>query len=242
MNIKNSIKIERIDDQARGICFIDNKITFVSNTLIGEIVDIEIIKETSKYNIGKVIKYIKISEERIEVKCPFYNECGGCNLLHTNYKYSVDYKKNKLKNILSKFANIDIDINFIENKNIFNYRNKVDLKIVNSLWGYFNSNTHDFVNIDNCLLVNNEINKVIENKDLFNIKSGNIVIRCNYNNEVLISINSSDVVSVDIDSLKVNVKLVGIVVNDQVYYGEKYFIESINNKLFKVNYNSFFQI
>ena len=242
MNIKNNIKIERIDDQARGICFIDNKITFVPNTLIGEIVDIEIIKETSKYNIGKVKKYIKISEERIEVKCPFYNECGGCNLLHTNYTNSVLYKKDKLKNILSKFAGIDIDIEFIENKNIFNYRNKVDLKIVNSLWGYFNSNTHDFVNIDNCLLVNNEINKVIENKDLFNIKSGNIVIRCNYNNEILIAINSSDEVSIDIDSLKVKVKLVGIVVNDQVYYGEKYFIESVNNKLFKVNYNSFFQI
>ena len=39
MNIKNNIKIERIDDQARGICFIDNKITFVPNTLIGEIVE-----------------------------------------------------------------------------------------------------------------------------------------------------------------------------------------------------------
>lgn len=242
MNIKNNIKIERLDDQARGICFIDNKITFVSDALVDEIVDIEIIKETSKYNVAKVVKYIEISDNRVDIKCPNYEICGGCNLLHVNYKYSVDYKKNKLKNILNKFSNIDTNIEFIENRDIFNYRNKVDLKIENSLWGYYNSNTHNFVSINNCLLVNNEINKVINNKDLFGIQCGNIVIRCNYNNEILISINSDDEVSVDIDSLKSVVKLVGIVVNDQKYYGEKYFIESVNNKLFKVNYNSFFQV
>ena len=242
MNIKNNIRIERLDDQARGICFIDNKITFVPNTLVDEIVDIDIIKETSKYNVGSVIKYIKTSKDRIDVKCPFYNKCGGCNLLHVSYSEGIVYKKEKIKNILKKFGNLDVDIEFVENINVFNYRNKIDLKIVNSLWGYYNSNTHDFVSIDKCLLVNNEINKVMDNKDLFNVRDGNIVIRCNYNNEILISINSSDEVSIDIDSLKEKVKLVGIIVNDQIYYGEKYFIESINNKLFKVNYNSFFQI
>ena len=110
MNIKNNIEIVKLDDQARGIGYVDNKITFIPNTLISEIVDIEIIKETSKYNIGKVIKYTKISDKRIKVNCPYYKECGGCNLLHLSYKDQIEYKKNKLKNILKKFANIDKDI------------------------------------------------------------------------------------------------------------------------------------
>ena len=242
MNIKNSIEVTKLDDQGRGIGFVDNKITFIPNTLPTEIVDIEIVKETSKYNIGKVINYIKKSDKRISIKCPYYEKCGGCNLLHMSYDNQIDYKKEKLTNILKKFANIETDIEVVKNNNIYNYRNKIELKIKNNLWGYYNENTHDFVSINNCLIANNSINNVISNKNYINIKDGSITIRSNYNNEVLISINTLDNVLIDIDNFKKYIKLVGIIVNGNIYYGEKYFIEKFNNKFFKVNYDSFFQI
>lgn len=242
MNIKNNIEIIKLDDEGRGIGYINNKIVFIANTLIGEIVDIEIIKETSKYYVGKVINYIKISDKRKKQKCPYYLLCGGCNILHMSYDDQIEYKKEKLKNILDKFAKINIDIEVIKNKEIFGYRNKIDLKIVNGFWGYYNSNTHDFVNVNKCLIAKNSINDVLRYKKYFKIKDGNIIIRSNYNDEILISINSSDKVIIDVESLKKYIKLVGIIVNDNLYYGDKFFIEKFNNKLFKVNYNSFFQV
>ena len=42
--------IEKLDNKGRGICFIDNKITFVENSLPGEDVEVEIIKNAKKYN------------------------------------------------------------------------------------------------------------------------------------------------------------------------------------------------
>ena len=242
MNIKNNIEIIKLDDQGRGISYIDNKITFIPNTLINEIVDVEIIKSTNKYNIGKVIKYIKKSYNRIDYICPYYKLCGGCSLQHLNYDDQINYKKEKLSNILKKFANIETNINVIKNKNIFGYRNKIELKIENRNWGYYNNNTHDFISINKCLLASYSINKVIEYKDFFNINNGNIIIRSNYNDEILISINTNDKIEIDIDNLKECIKLVGIIVNNKVYYGEEFFIEKINKKLFKVNYNSFFQV
>lgn len=242
MNLKYNIEILRLDDKARGIGYIDNKIVFIANTLPNEIVDIEIVKETSKYYEGKVINYVKVSNERIKSLCPFYSKCGGCSLLHTEYKNTISYKKDKVSNILKKFANINIDIEVVENKKNLGYRNKIELKIENGLWGYYNSNTHNFVNIDKCLLAKDSINKVIKSKDLINVCNGSITIRSNYNNEILLIINSKEEVSINIDKLKNEIKLVGIIVNDKVYYGEDFFIESFNNKLFKVNYNSFFQI
>ena len=242
MNIKNSVKILRLDDQGRGIGYIDNKIIFIPNALPEEEVIVEIEKETSKYYVGKVIDYLNLSDNRIKVKCPYYDLCGGCNLLHMSYENSIKYKLNKFKNILSKFANINTDIEVIENQYTFNYRNKVEFKIENNEWGYYNGNTHNFVSITECLLAKRSINKVLENKDLFDIKSGSIIIRSNYNDEILIVINSENKVFVDIDKLKTEVKLVGIVINDKTYYGEKYFIEKFNDKFFKVNYNSFFQV
>ena len=242
MNIKNNIKIEKIDDFGRGIGYVNNKIIFIDNAMIGEIVDVNIIKQTTKYYEGIVTNYIKKSNDRVNIKCPYYNCCGGCNILHMDYNTQIIYKKDKLKNILNKFSNIDLEINIIKNKDIINYRNKIELKIQDNRWGYYNSKTHNFVEINNCLLAKGSINKVIKNKKYIYIKNGSITIKSNYNDEILLNIKTDDKINIDINNLKNNIKLVGIVINDKIYYGDNFFYEMINNKLFKVNYNSFFQI
>ena len=242
MNIKNNVKVEKLDDFGRGIGYVDNKIIFISDAMIGEVVDVNIIKETNKYYEGEVIKYIKKSRDRVNVSCPYYKFCGGCNILHMNYDNQINYKKYKLKNILKKFSGLNLDIDVIKNKDVICYRNKIELKIQDNRWGYYNSNTHNFVEIDKCLLAKDSINKVIENKKYINVSNGKIIIRSNYNDEILLCIETKDKVDIDIDSLKSNIKLVGVVVNNKTYYGDNFFYEMINNKIFKVNYNSFFQI
>lgn len=242
MNIKNNVKVEKLDDFGRGIGYVDNKIIFISDAMIGEVVDVNIIKETNKYYEGEVIKYIKKSKDRVNVSCPYYKFCGGCNILHMNYDNQINYKKDKLKNILKKFSGLNLDIDVIKNKDVICYRNKIELKIQDNRWGYYNSSTHNFVEIDKCLLAKNSINKVIENKKYINVSNGKIIIRSNYNDEILLCIETKDKVDIDIDSLKSNIKLVGVVVNNKTYYGDNFFYEMINNKIFKVNYNSFFQI
>ena len=242
MNIKNNVKVEKLDDFGRGIGYVDNKIIFISDAMIGEVVDVNIIKETNKYYEGEVIKYIKKSRDRVNVRCPYYKFCGGCNILHMNYDNQINYKKDKLKNILKKFSGLNLDIDVIKNKDVICYRNKIELKIQDNRWGYYNSNTHYFVEIDKCLLAKDSINKVIQNKKYINVSNGKIIIRSNYNDEILLCIETKDKVDIDIDSLKNNIKLVGVVVNNKTYYGDNFFYEMINNKIFKVNYNSFFQI
>ena len=89
------VKIERLDDFGRGIAFINNKITFIENALEDEIVEVEIVKEYKKYNEGKVVRYIKKSNLRIDSKCPYTNICGGCNLNHISIEEENKYKQNK---------------------------------------------------------------------------------------------------------------------------------------------------
>ena len=55
-------------------------------------------------------------------------------------------------------------------------------------------------------------------------------------------ITSNEKVDVDIEKLINDNKIVGIIVNDKVIYGENDYIEKVNNYLFKVNINSFFQV
>ena len=97
------IEILKLDHQGRGIGKLNNKIVFVPNTLPGEIIEIEIIQEKKNYIEGKVKKYIKTSKKRIKPPCPYYNLCGGCNLMHMNYQDQLEYKQQKIENIIHKY-------------------------------------------------------------------------------------------------------------------------------------------
>ena len=237
-----NIKIEKYDNQGRGIGYLNKKIVFVPNTVIGETVEIEILEEKDKYMIGKVINVINPSTIRIKSKCPYYDKCGGCEFMHLSIDEELRIKTNILTDLLKR-NNIDVPkINVIQSNNKYNYRNKVTLKIVNNEFGYYNSGTHNFTKIDYCYLAKDSINNIIKSYNLFKVSSGEITIRSNYNDEILIKITSNEKVDVDIEKLINDNKIVGIIVNDKVIYGENDYIEKINNYLFKVNINSFFQV
>ena len=230
--------VKRLDNQGRGISYYNDKIVFIYNALIGEEVDVEIIKETSKYYEAKVINVIKSVSCRIQPKCPYIDECGGCNIMHMSFDQQMDFKKNKVKDILYKYANIDIEVKLIEsNKDLF-YRNKIELKVHNNTYSYYNNNSHDYCDISKCLLANNTINEIIDYHSFMNIKNGDITIRSNYNNELLLIVNCDHFEFFNDPPENV----VGVVVNDKTVFGNNYFFDYIGDYKFKVSYNSFFQI
>ena len=232
-------EIINLNDQGLGVTYVDGKVTFVYNALEGEVVTLDIVKSNSKFNMAKVRKYVKVSDQRCEAMCPFYEECGGCHLQHLSYENTVKYKKNKLENILHKFSNIDIKVNMISCKNNLNYRNKITLKVKDGVVGYYSYKTNDIVKIDNCLIASDNINKFVKHIEKFNVKSGEVVIRENFNQELLIRFISNDKINiVDIDDLKI----VGIIQNNKLLKGESSFVDKINNKYFKISYDSFFQV
>ena len=164
-------KIERLDHQGRGIAYIDDKITFVENALPGEEVLIKITNSKKKYNEGIVQKYIQKSEKRVDNVCPFYESCGGCNILHMSYNDQLEYKENKIKDIMKKYANIDKISKIIKCDKQFNYRNKVTLKVENNIIGYYEKKSYNLVNIDKCLIIDNEFNKIINDLKKFNLEN-----------------------------------------------------------------------
>lgn len=235
------IDIEKLDDFGRGIGYIDGKITFVPNTVPGDIVNINIIKEHKKYNEATIDNFIKYSEDRVKPPCPYFTKCGGCTLQNLSYENTINYKLNKIKNIFTK-NRIDINPEIISNPNPYNYRNKISLKVVETKIGFYLNNTHNIIEIDECLIANPAINECINYIKNFNIINGNVIIRCNQNEEILIIIESQDNLTIDIELLKKKIKLVGIIINNKTFYGKNYLFERINNTLFKISYDSFFQV
>jgi 23S rRNA (uracil1939-C5)-methyltransferase len=232
-------EIKQLNNQGLGICYANNKITFVYNTLIGDKVSIEIIKTTSKYNIAKVKEYFKRSDSYKASFCKYSSTCGGCNFLNMSYEDTLVYKREKVEHVLKKFANIDEYVAIVSSDNRYNYRNKITLQVQNKEIGYYTYNTNEIVAIDNCLIAKESINKIIPILKEFNVNNGKIIIRCNYIDELLIHIITDDRVKIP-TNLPSNIK--GIIVNSKTLYGDNFLIDKIGDKYFKLSYDSFFQV
>ena len=231
------VEIVKLDDFGRGICFVNNKVTFVPNTIPGDIVNIKIVKENKKYNEAILIDLVKSSSKRIDAPCPYFGICGGCSLQTLPYDLGISYKKDKVINYFKKIGLI-IAPNVIPNDIPYNYRNKITLKVVNGVVGYYKLNSHSVVEVNNCILAEECINDVISIVCGMGIINGEVIIRSNYKKEILIIINSKD--KINTTNISNNIK--GIILNDEVIYGNDYFYEEINNIKYKVSYKAFFQV
>jgi len=233
------MQIEKLDYYGRGIAKVNNKVTFIHNALPLEDVDIKILKESKKYNEARVIKYLKKSPDRVDVKCKYYNICGGCNISHLKEKLQEEFKENKIKE-LSRFIDIK-DYNKIEYSNLYNYRNKIVIHIDKDRLGLYKNKSNELVEIDKCLLVNNKINDVIKVlkeviKNELNLKSATIKLG-NITEEVMLILEG---VIEDYNMLLNTVDV--LIINNKVVTKKDYIISIIGNKKYKISKDSFFQV
>lgn len=237
------VVIEKMNHQAMGIAKINGKVVFVPKVIIGDIVDIDIVKEYKNYNIGRVNKIIKNGSKRVDVLCPYYDICGGCSISAYTYQDELEYKVN---NVIDIFKRNDIDIkpNIIKSDNRYGYRNKITLQVSNGIIGLYEEDSNTIVDVDKCLLVSDKLNEIIDiiKKNINVNKCNKIVIRDTYYGIMIIfygSVNNEEVIKY------LDKKVVSIYTYDNKYrciYGEKYLYEMIGEYKYRISPDSFFQV
>lgn len=235
------VNIEKLDHFGRGITYINDKICFVENALPGEVVKVKVSKETKKYTLAKVVDFYKLSDDRVEVKCPYADVCGGCNTSHLSLEKENEFKCDKVKEILKKFANIDSKvISDIVCDDELNYRNKVTLHGLNNCLGFYKKGTNLVVRVEKCLLADKKINQVISllNEIAYEENIDEALIRVsNDSDEVMVSLKGS-VHNYDILRNRVDV----LEINGEVIFGDGLIISPIGKKKYYVSSKSFFQV
>lgn len=178
-----------------GVTKIDNIVTLVPFALKDEIVDVEITKSFGNYNLAKLSKILTNSKNRTNPPCPYFYECGGCDLQHMTYEEQLNFKSLLVKKTIKKIANLDIEVKpTVASNNQYNYRNKVSFNFHNNDAGFYKENSKTIVNLEKCLLISENMNKIYEifknfiknNKNIRNhIK--NLVIR-EISNQILVGV------------------------------------------------------
>lgn len=233
------VKIDKISHDFKGICNVDNKVIFVPGTFPGEIVDIKIVKNTKKYSEGKVISFVEVSEKREESKCPYSRICGGCSISHIEYIMSLQYKKDIVVDIIKRYADINIDPSIISNGEVYGYRNKVSFKILEGHLALTEEKSNKLVKVNQCLLANGNINKVVRLINDINLKYvTDVIIRGSQDIMVIFNgrIDKDSVISI------LSGYVYSIILNGETIYGCNYITTNVNGYEFAIFPTSFFQV
>ena len=152
--------VEILDNgfEGEGITKIDGFTVFVQGAIKGEKVEILVLKVLTSYAFAKIIKVIEKSPYRIDVDCNTYKRCGGCNLRHIDYKYTLEIKRNAVQSLVSKTLKNDVKVlDTLGMIDPYFYRNKVQYPVGfdkegKPCFGIFANRTHDIVQIDKCYI------------------------------------------------------------------------------------------
>ncbi|WAJ69557.1 23S rRNA (uracil(1939)-C(5))-methyltransferase RlmD [Catenovulum adriaticum] len=153
------LDINDLDHQGRGVGRYNGKVCFVQGALPSEKVQAIITEDKKQLLTAKLHKILQVSDERIEPNCPWFSECGGCQLQHLSYAAQTQQKQTRVDQLLAKQGIKRLPWQPILNSQPFQYRNRTRL----SAWyegkqnklhlGFRQFNSKKLIEVDQCLVI-----------------------------------------------------------------------------------------
>lgn len=168
-SIKNELNltIESLNDQFKGVGYSGRYKITVDKTLPGEVVTFSYDPKRPPKDRIVLEKLIRRSELRIKPPCPYFQECGGCQLQHVDYPTQLRLKHQYMVEKLKEFPLLQrLEIHPPQGMEInFYYRNKTQLPFQmmdgKVSYGLYRKGTHQVIPIDHCLVENREANLIL---------------------------------------------------------------------------------
>lgn len=148
---------------------------FVPGALIGEKVLVKVKKVKKNYGLAKLLSVLQPSKNRVTPKCPYFNNCGGCQIMHLNYEGQCLVKQSRIEEAFLRIGKIDISekLSFFSSPCDENYRNKIQMPFClyedKLAVGLYSKGSHNIVPIRECLIHNtlaeSIVSKVVDTLD-----------------------------------------------------------------------------
>ena len=166
-----TVKIEDIGTDGEGIGKIDGFTLFIKDAVIGDTVLAKIMKSKKHYAYARLEKVITPSPFRVQPKCEFHRQCGGCQIQALSYEEQLAFKQQKIRNNLIRIGGFEPELidkvmePIVGMENPYHYRNKAQYPVGldkegNIVTGFYAGRTHTIIPNTDCHLGVQE-NKVI---------------------------------------------------------------------------------
>ena len=195
------LKIEDMGVDGAGIGKADGMTFFVKDAVIGDVVRAKVMKLKKTYGYARLMELLEASPDRVEPKCPYYRQCGGCQIQALSYEKQLECKERKVRNNLERiggFSEIPMEP-IVGMEEPYHYRNKAQFPVGTDkdghiVTGFYAGRTHTIIPNRDCALglpVNREIlDLVIDFMEKYHVsaydeKTGkglvrHVLIRCGF--------------------------------------------------------------
>src|ERR1019366_2033697 len=138
---------------------------FVPFVLPGERIDAEVRQEKPGFARGSVTQWIESSPDRVEARCPYFRQCGGCHYQHIPDERQLEFKAGILRETLRRIAKIELTAEIrLHPSPPWNYRNRTRLQVRSApefTLGYFRFGSRDFLPVRECPISSPLLNRVM---------------------------------------------------------------------------------
>ncbi|VTS18217.1 RNA methyltransferase [Streptococcus porcinus] len=166
---KIKLKVKRMGINGEGIGFYKKTLVFIPGALKGEEVLCQVTSVNQRFLYARLITILKASKDRVQPRCPIYEDCGGCQIMHLAYPKQLDFKDDVIRQSLKKFQPQGFE-NFTIKHTIgmvepWHYRAKLQFQTrsfggkVHA--GLFAEGSHRLISIENCLVQDSTTQAII---------------------------------------------------------------------------------
>lgn len=177
-----TVTIEDMGHDGEGIGKVDGYTVFVKDTVIGDKVQAKIMKAKKNYGYARLVEIMEPSKDRVEPRCAYARQCGGCQIQALSYEKQLAYKQQKIANNLIRiggFQKEEIPMQpIIGMEDPYHYRNKAQFPVGcdkegHLIAGFYAGRTHSIISNRKCYLgveVNEQIlNLVLAHMETYDI-------------------------------------------------------------------------
>lgn len=170
-----TVKIEDIGVNGEGIGKVNGYTLFIKDAVIGDLAEAKVTKAKKNYGYARLMRVLEPSADRIEPKCRFARECGGCQIQEMSYERQLEFKQKKVMGNLERIGGFPPELltevcePVVGMDQPFHYRNKAQFpfgtdKNGQPVTGFYAGRTHHIIANTDCalgVLVNKEILEIV---------------------------------------------------------------------------------
>ncbi|RQD75497.1 MAG: TRAM domain-containing protein, partial [Candidatus Syntrophonatronum acetioxidans] len=94
------LSIEDFNHRGEGVGRVNDYVVFIPGSVPGDEIIAKITSTKKSFGRGLLKELLKEAPSRVKAPCPYYPECGGCQLQHINYAEQLNHKTRLVKETL----------------------------------------------------------------------------------------------------------------------------------------------
>lgn len=169
---KNTVVTVDITDMGQdgeGIGKVEGYTLFVKDAVIGDRVQVKVMKAKKSYGYARLSEILIPSPDRVDPRCPCARQCGGCQIQALSYARQLKFKEEKVRSCLERIGGFErIPLQpVIGMESPYRYRNKAQFPIGTGkdgrpVAGFYAGRTHTIIPQEDCVLGIRENQAILE--------------------------------------------------------------------------------